>query len=50
MLYRGMDRAQLDAAYNNSAAVPERDAIVAGWAARSEIGRASCRERVCLAV
>jgi hypothetical protein len=35
MLYCGMDRAQLDAAYNNSAAVPERDAIVAGWAARS---------------
>ena len=35
MLYREMDRAQLDAAYNNSAAVPERDAIVAGWAARS---------------
>ena len=35
MLYRGMDRAQLDAAYNNSAAVPERDAILAGWAARS---------------
>ena len=35
MLYRGMDRAQLDAAYNNSAAVPERDAIFADWAARS---------------
>ena len=35
MLYRGMDRPQLDAAYNNSAAVPERDAIVASWAARS---------------
>jgi hypothetical protein len=35
MLYHGMDRAQLDAAYNNPAAVPERDAIVAGWAARS---------------
>src|SRR5215831_20515654 len=35
MLYRGMDRAQLDAAYNNSAAVPERDAIVANWAACS---------------
>src|SRR5215467_9377575 len=35
MLHRGMDRAQLDAAYNNSAAVPERDAIVADWAARS---------------
>jgi arylformamidase len=35
MLYRGMDRAELDAAYNNTAAVPERDAIVADWAARS---------------
>jgi acetyl esterase/lipase len=35
MLYRGMDRAQLDAAYNNGAAVPERDAIIADWAARS---------------
>jgi hypothetical protein len=35
MLYRGMDRAQLDAAYNNSAAVPERDAVVADWSARS---------------
>jgi acetyl esterase/lipase len=35
MLYRGMDRAQLDAAYNNTAAVPERNAIVADWAARS---------------
>ncbi len=35
MLYRGMDRAQLDAAYNNTAAVPERDAIVADWVARS---------------
>jgi hypothetical protein len=35
MLYRGMDRAQLDAAYNNSAAVPDRDAIIADWAARS---------------
>jgi len=30
-----MDRAELDAAYNNTAAVPERDAIVADWAARS---------------
>jgi arylformamidase len=35
MLYRGMDRAQLDAAYNNGAAVPERDAIIADWRARS---------------
>jgi arylformamidase len=34
MLYRGMDRAQLDAAYNNTAAVRERDAIVADWARR----------------
>ena len=37
MLYRGMDRAQLDTAYNNSAAVPGRDAIVADWAARSAL-------------
>jgi arylformamidase len=35
MLYRGMDRAQLDAAYNNGMAVPERDAIIADWRARS---------------
>src|SRR5438105_9654281 len=35
MVYRGMDRSQLDTAYNNTAAVPERDAIVADWAARS---------------
>ena len=42
MLYRGMDRAQLDAAYNNSAAVPERDAIVAGWAVRSARVRREC--------
>jgi arylformamidase len=35
MLYRGMDRAQLGLAYNNTAAVPERSAIVADWAARS---------------
>src|SRR5713226_2938387 len=42
MLYRGMDRVQLDAAYNNSAAVPERDAIVVGWASRSAAVR---RER-----
>ena len=36
MLYRGMDRAQLDAAYNNTAAVRERDALFADWAVRSE--------------
>jgi arylformamidase len=35
MLYRGMDRTQLDVAYNNTAAVLERGAIVADWTARS---------------
>jgi arylformamidase len=35
MLYRGMDRAQLDAAYNNSAAVANVDAIRVDWDARS---------------
>ncbi len=30
-----MDRTQLDTAYNNGAAVPERDAIIADWTARS---------------
>lgn len=38
MLYRGMDRAALDAAYNNTAAVgpARREQYVAGWAARSD--------------
>src|SRR5262249_40315057 len=38
MVYRGMDRAALDAAYNNTAAVgvPRRDQYVADWTARSE--------------
>ena len=38
MIYRGMDRAALDAAYNNTAAVglPKRDQYVAGWTARSD--------------
>lgn len=37
MLYRGMDRATLDAAYNNTAAVGQtvRDAYIADWARRS---------------
>jgi hypothetical protein len=35
MLYRGMDSAQLDAADTNTAAVPERDAIIADWGACS---------------
>jgi arylformamidase len=36
MFYRQMDRAQLDLAYNNTVAVPERSAILADWAERSE--------------
>src|SRR5215510_13862813 len=38
MLYRGMDLATLDAAYNNTAAVGQaaRDRYVADWAARSD--------------
>ena len=38
MLYRGMDKAALDVAYNNTAAVgiPKRDQYVAGWSARSD--------------
>lgn len=41
MLYRGMDKAALDAAYNNSAAVgmTKRDAYVGGWAKRGEAAR-----------
>lgn len=35
MLYRGMDRAQLDAAYNNIVAVPLAPKLFADWAARS---------------
>lgn len=38
MLFRGMDRAALDAAYNNTAAVgvAKRDRYVEGWSARSD--------------
>jgi hypothetical protein len=43
-LYRGMDRAALDAAYNNGAAVAGSAQIVAEWRRRSEIARASSRE------
>ena len=39
MLYRGMDRAALDAAYNNGAAVPDAPRFRADWAARSEAMR-----------
>jgi arylformamidase len=43
MLYRGMDRAALDAAYNNTAHVGQaaRDRHVAGWTARSDAVRAA---------
>ena len=38
MLYRGMDRAALDAAYNNTAAVgpAKREQYVADWMKRSD--------------
>ena len=45
-LYRGMDKAALDAAYNNTAAVPGSAQIVAGWQARSERLRPSSREMI----
>jgi acetyl esterase/lipase len=41
MLYRGMDRATLDAAYNNAAAVRNSAQIVADWQARSDRFRAA---------
>jgi len=40
-LYRGMDRATLDAAYNNSAAVKNSAQIVADWKRRSDRLRAA---------
>jgi acetyl esterase/lipase len=45
MLFRGMDKAALDAAYNNSAAVglAKRDAYVGGWAKRGEAARANAK-------
>src|ERR1700751_215074 len=39
MLYRGMDRARLDAAYNNLAAVPSAPSLFADRAARSTLFR-----------
>jgi len=41
MLYRGMDRAALDAAYNNGAAVANSAQIVTDWEARSARLRAA---------
>ena len=40
-MYRGMDKAALDAAYNNGAAVRNSAQIVAGWEARSAKLRAA---------
>ena len=40
-MYRGMDRATLDAAYNNGAAVADSPKIVADWEARSARLRAA---------
>jgi dienelactone hydrolase len=41
IVWRGMTRAQLDAAYNNGAAVPQGGAMVEGWTARGAKLRAS---------
>ena len=46
MLYRGMDRAQLDAAYKQLRGRPEHDAIVADWAAGSAKARREYAGRV----
>jgi arylformamidase len=48
MLYRGMDRPALDAAYNNTAAVGEarRDRYVAGWSSRSDAFRKTWGGRI----
>ena len=40
IVYRGMDRQTLDAAYNNSAAVADSDQYLADWLRRSEALRA----------
>ena len=45
-LYRDMDQATLDAAYNNSAAVADSAAILADWEARSARLRAARPERL----
>ncbi len=45
-LYRGMDKAALDAAYNNSAAVANSSALMAGYQARSAQLRAESPHRL----
>lgn len=49
ILYRGMDRAALDAAYNNSAAVTDSQEWVARWRARSAAIRAEPNARLDIA-
>lgn len=49
MLYRGMDRARLDAAYNNLAAVPSSSKLLADWTARSARFREQHQEHLGLA-
>jgi arylformamidase len=48
MIYRGMDRAALDIAYNNTAAVGQarRDQYVADWSARSDAFRKAHAGRI----
>jgi arylformamidase len=49
LLYRGMDRAALDAAYNNRAAAPDAEARIADWRRRSAALRAARPARLDLA-
>lgn len=48
MIYRGMDRAALDAAYDNTAAagIPRRDRYAADWSRRSDAIRKSVAGRI----
>ena len=45
-VYRGMDRATLDAAYNNGAAVKDRDEFIARWQAASAAVRSGPQTRL----
>lgn len=48
MLYRGMDKAALDAGYNNTAAVGQakRDVYVSGWVQRGDAARKAGKPRL----
>jgi arylformamidase len=48
-IYRGMDRAALDAAYNNGAAVADRADWIARWKEKSAIVRAASGARLDIA-